>query len=74
MKPTPDGSIYTVGIARGTTPAGVWRTTASGSTLVAQASGNVITLGLDGTWEEKRISRIDLRSGLIRTILCGPGS
>jgi len=75
----PDGSIYTVGIARGTTPAGVWRTTASGSTLVAQGSGNGITLGPDGTiylnqWEEKRISRIDLRSGLIRTILRGPGS
>ena len=75
----PDGSIYTVGIARGTTPAGVWRTTGSGSTLVAQGRGNGITLGPDGTiylnqWEEKRISRIDLRSGLIRTILRGPGS
>jgi len=75
----PEGTIYTVGIARGTTPAGVWRTTASGSTLVAQGSGNGIALGPDGTiylnqWEEKRISRIDLRSGLIRTILRGPGS
>jgi hypothetical protein len=75
----PDGSIYTVGIARGTTPAGIWRTTASGSTLIAQVVANGVAVGPDGTvyvnqWDEKRISRIDFRSGLVRTILRGPGS
>jgi sugar lactone lactonase YvrE len=47
--------------------------------LIAQGVGNGIAVAPDGTiylnqWDEKRISRIDLRSGLIRTILRGPGS
>jgi sugar lactone lactonase YvrE len=57
----------------------VWRSTAAGSTLIAQGVANGIAVGPDGTiylnqWDQKRISRIDLRSGLIRTILRGPGS
>jgi hypothetical protein len=72
---SPDGSLYSVTTA----PAAVWRTTAAGSTVIAQGVANGIAVGPDGTiylnqWEEKRISRIDLRSGLIRTILRGPGS
>lgn len=79
MTAAPDGSIYTVATARATTPAGVWRSTAAGSTLIAQGVANGIAVGPDGTiylnqWDQKRISRIDLRSGLIRTILRGPGS
>ena len=70
-----DGSLYSVTTA----PGGVWRTTASGSTLITEGVANGIAIGPDGTiylnqWEQKRISRIDLRSGLIRTILRGPGS
>jgi sugar lactone lactonase YvrE len=79
MTAASDGSIYTVATARATTPAGVWRSNASGSTLIAQGVANGIAVGPDGTiylnqWDQKRISRIDPRSGLIRTILRGPGS
>jgi sugar lactone lactonase YvrE len=79
MTAAPDGSIYTVATARATTPAGVWMSTSSGSTLIAQGVANGIAVGPDGTiylnqWDQKRISRIDTRSGLIRTILRGPGS
>jgi sugar lactone lactonase YvrE len=47
--------------------------------LIAQGVANGIAVGADGTiylnqWDQKRISRIDTRSGLIRTILRGPGS
>jgi streptogramin lyase len=71
-----DGALYTVGVARGSAPAGVWRTTASGSTLIAQGRANDVTVGTDGTiyvnqWEEKRIARVDRRTGQIRTILRG---
>jgi sugar lactone lactonase YvrE len=71
----PDGAVYSVTAA----PGAVWRTTASGSSLIAQGDGNGIAVGSDGTvylnqWGQKRISRIDPRSGLIRTILRGPGS
>jgi streptogramin lyase len=72
----PDGSLYSVGLARGTTPPAIWRTTADGSTIVAEGPANDVTVGPDGTvyvnqWEQKRIARIDQRTHLIRTILRG---
>ena len=73
----PDGSLYSVGLARGPTPPAIWRTTADGSTtIVAEGPANDVTVGPDGTvyvnqWEQKRIARIDQRTHLIRTILRG---
>jgi NHL repeat len=72
----PEGTLYSVGVRRGATQAAVWETTAAGSTLIAQARANDVTVGPDGTvylnqWEEKRISRFDRRTKLVRTILRG---
>jgi streptogramin lyase len=71
-----NGALYSVGVRRGTQQAAVWETTSSGSTVIAQSHANDVAIGHDGTvylnqWEEKRISRIDRRTNLVRTILRG---
>jgi hypothetical protein len=70
-----DGTVYSSSVARAE-PAAVWRTTASGSTLIANGHANSVAAAPDGTiyvsmWPEWRVGRVDTNQRIIRTILRG---
>jgi len=54
--------LYSVALARGTTPPAIWRTTAEGSTTVAEGPANDVTVAQDGTVYVNQWSRSGLRA------------